>query len=177
MVLNTKDGTVVPTVMSNFGFFKALEELGLKYKQTDVGDKYVYACMREHGYSLGGEQSGHIIFGDLENTGDGIMTSLRIMEVVRAEKESLSTLVRPVKLYPQLLVNVPVSDRDAAMEDPAVKAAEAEANRFLAGSGRCFVRASGTEQLVRVLAEAPTDELCRQADDIVLKELARYRVD
>ncbi len=167
--------TIVPTVMSNFGFFKALDEIGINYESTDVGDKYVYACMRENGYSLGGEQSGHIIFGDIENTGDGIMTSLRIMEAVRSEKESLSTLVRPVKLYPQLLVNVPVTDRDAAMADPAVKAAEKKANEFLAGNGRCFVRASGTEQLVRILAEAPTDELCKQADDIVLAAVEKYR--
>jgi phosphoglucosamine mutase len=94
---------------------------------------------------------------------------------VRSEKESLSTLVRPVKLYPQLLVNVPVTDRDAAMADPAVKAAEKKANEFLAGNGRCFVRASGTEQLVRILAEAPTDELCKQADDIVLEAVEKYR--
>jgi phosphoglucosamine mutase len=161
--------------MSNFGFFKALEEIGIKHVDTAVGDKYVYACMREHGYSLGGEQSGHIIFGDIENTGDGIMTSLRIMEAIRAQKESLSTLVRPVKLYPQLLINVPVTDRDAAMADPAVKAAEKRANEFLAGNGRCFVRASGTEQLVRILAEAPTDELCKQADDIVLAAVEKYR--
>jgi len=97
------------------------------------------------------------------------------MEAIVAQKESLSTLVRPVKLYPQLLVNVPVTDRDAAMADPAVKAAEEKANEFLAGNGRCFVRASGTEQLVRILAEAPTDELCKQADDIVLAEVEKYR--
>ncbi|MDO4405303.1 MAG: phosphoglucosamine mutase, partial [Atopobiaceae bacterium] len=167
--------TVVPTVMSNFGFFKALDEIGINYEQTDVGDKYVYACMRENGYSLGGEQSGHIIFGDIENTGDGIMTSLRIMEVVRAEKESLSTLVRPVKLYPQLLVNVRVNDRDGAMNAPEVKAAIEKAGEFLAGNGRVLVRASGTEPLVRVLAEAPTDELCKQADDIVLEALEPFK--
>ena len=167
--------TVVPTVMSNFGLFKALEEIGINAEKTDVGDKYVYACMRENGYSLGGEQSGHIIFGDLENTGDGIMTSLRIMETIRAEKESLSTLVRPVKLYPQLLVNVPVKDKRAAMAAPDVLAAVDEAEKFLEGNGRVLVRASGTEELVRVLAEAPTDELCQQADDIVLKALEPYK--
>ena len=167
--------TVVPTVMSNFGFFKALDEIGIKYEKTDVGDKYVYACMRENGYSLGGEQSGHVIFGDIENTGDGIMTSLRIMEAIRAQKESLSTLVRPVTLYPQQLVNVRVTDRDAAMADPAVLAASKDAEDFLEGNGRVLVRASGTEPLVRVLAEAPTDELCRKANDIVLKALEKYR--
>ena len=154
---------------------KALEELGLKYKQTDVGDKYVYACMREHGYSLGGEQSGHIIFGDLETTGDGIMTSLRVMEVVRTERETLSTLCRPVKLYPQRLDNVRVTDRDGAMSDPAVLEAAKKADEFLGGNGRVFVRASGTEPLVRVLAEAPEDALCREANDIVLKVLEKFR--
>ena len=167
--------TVVPTVMSNFGFFKALEEIGINHEDTAVGDKYVYACMREKGYSLGGEQSGHIIFGDIENTGDGIMTSLRIMEAIRAQKESLSTLVRPVKLYPQLLVNVRVTDRDAAMTSPEVKEAVVKASEFLAGNGRVLVRASGTEPLVRVLAEAPSDELCRQADDIVLAALEPFK--
>jgi phosphoglucosamine mutase len=167
--------TVVPTVMSNFGFTRALEEAGLKYEATAVGDKNVYACMRENDYSLGGEQSGHIIFGDLEKTGDGIMTSLRIMEVLRAEREKLSELTRPVKLYPQQLVNVRVADRDAAMGDPAVKAAIAEAEKFLAGNGRVLVRASGTEPLVRVLAEAPDDSLCAQANDIVLAALESHR--
>ena len=169
--------TVVPTVMSNFGFFKALDEIGIKYEKTDVGDKYVYACMREKGYSLGGEQSGHIIFGDIENTGDGIMTSLRIMEAIRAEKEPLSTLVRPVTLYPQLLVNVRVTDRDAAMASPEVAAATKAAEEFLAGNGRVLVRASGTEPLVRVLAEAPTDELCKKADDIVLAALEPFKAE
>jgi phosphoglucosamine mutase len=167
--------TVVPTVMSNFGLFKALEEIGIGYEATDVGDKYVYACMREKGYSLGGEQSGHVIFGDIENTGDGIMTSLRIMEVIRAEKETLSTLVRPVKLYPQLLINVPVADKKAAMASPEVEAAKQEAAKFLEGNGRVLVRASGTEELVRVLAEAPTDDLCRRADEIVLKALEPFK--
>ena len=170
--------TVVPTEMSNFGFFRALDELGIKYQKTDVGDKYVYACMREHGHGLGGEQSGHIIFGDIENTGDGIMTSLRIMEAIRAQKESLSTLVRPVTLYPQLLVNVKVTSREVAkeaVESPEVKAAIVRAEQFLEGNGRVFVRASGTEPLVRILAEAPTDELCKQADDIVYAAVEPYK--
>ena len=169
--------TVVPTVMSNFGLFKALEEIGINAEKTDVGDKYVYACMRQNGYSLGGEQSGHVIFGDIENTGDGIMTSLRIMEVIRAEKETLSTLVRPVKLYPQLLINVPVVDKKATMAAPEVLAAVEEAEKFLEGNGRVLVRASGTEELVRILAEAPTDELCKRADDIVLAAVEKYRTE
>jgi phosphoglucosamine mutase len=167
--------TVVPTVMSNFGFFKALDAAGIAHVSTAVGDKNVWACMMEHGYTLGGEQSGHIIFGDLEKTGDGIMTSLRVMEVLGAEREKLSELTRPVKLYPQLLINVRVEDKDAVMASEDVKAAVAKAEEFLEGNGRVLVRASGTEPLIRVLAEAPTDELCKKADDIVIKALEPYR--
>ena len=167
--------TVVPTVMSNFGFFKALDAAGLSYEKTAVGDKNVWACMMENGYTLGGEQSGHIIFGDLEKTGDGIMTSLRIMEVLRAEREKLSELTRPVTLYPQQLVNVRVADKDAAMAAPEVKEAVAEAEKFLEGNGRVLVRASGTEPLVRVLAEAPEDRLCQEANAIVLKALEPFK--
>lgn len=169
--------TVVPTVMGNFGFFRALEAAGLNYEKTDVGDKYVYACMRENGYNLGGEQSGHIIFGDLAKTGDGILTSLRIMEVLRAEREKLSELTRPVKLYPQQLVNVRVSDKDAVMNGEDIKAAIAQAEEYLEGNGRVFVRASGTEPLVRVLTEAPDEKLCTEAGAIVLKALEKYKLD
>lgn len=168
--------TVVTTVMSNFGLFKAFDDAGLSYEKTNVGDKYVYACMNENDYSLGGEQSGHIIFGDLAKTGDGILTSLRIMEVLRAEREKLSELTRPVKLYPQQLVNVRVTDKEVAMQSPKVNDAVAAAEKFLEGNGRVLVRASGTEPLVRVLAEAPTDELCQQANQIVLDALEEYRL-
>jgi len=168
--------TVVTTVMSNFGLFKAFDDAELSYEKTNVGDKYVYACMNENEYSLGGEQSGHIIFGDLAKTGDGILTSLRIMEVLRAEREKLSELTRPVTLYPQQLVNVRVTDKEAAMQSPKVNDAVAAAEKFLEGNGRVLVRASGTEPLVRVLAEAPTDELCQQANQIVLDALEEYRL-
>ena len=168
--------TVVTTVMSNFGLFKAFDDAGLSYEKTSVGDKYVYACMNENEYSLGGEQSGHIIFGDLAKTGDGILTSLRIMEVLRAEREKLSELTRPVTLYPQQLVNVRVTDKEAAMQSHKVNDAVAAAEKFLEGNGRVLVRASGTEPLVRVLAEAPTDELCQQANQIVLDALEEYRL-
>ncbi|MDU4868117.1 phosphoglucosamine mutase [Lancefieldella parvula] len=168
--------TVVTTIMSNFGLFKAFDDAGLSYEKTNVGDKYVYACMNENDYSLGGEQSGHIIFGDLAKTGDGILTSLRIMEVLRAEREKLSELTRPVKLYPQQLVNVRVTDKEAAMQSPKVNDAVAAAEKFLEGNGRVLVRASGTEPLIRVLAEAPTDELCQQANQIVLDALEAYRL-
>ena len=167
--------TVVPTVMSNFGLFRAFDAAGLSYEKTAVGDKYVYACMRENGYTLGGEQSGHIIFGDLEKTGDGIMTSLRVMEVLRAEREKLSELCRPVTLYPQRLDNVIVADKEAAMASDEVSAATAAAERLLSGNGRVLVRASGTEPMVRVLAEAPTEEQCRAANAFVLRALEPYR--
>lgn len=168
--------TVVTTVMSNFGLFKAFEDAGLSYAKTDVGDKNVYACMNEHEYSLGGEQSGHIIFGDLEKTGDGIMTSLRIMEVLRAEREKLSELARPVRLYPQQLLNVRVTDKNAAMESADVKKAVEAAEKYLEGDGRVLVRASGTEPLVRVLAEASSEKLCQEANEIVLKALAPFKL-
>lgn len=160
-------GTVVPTVMSNFGFLKALEIAQLNYETTAVGDKNVFACMRENGYSLGGEQSGHIIFGDIEKTGDGIMTSLRVMEVIRAERETLAELVRLVRLFPQKLVNVTVEDKDAVMGDDAVAAAMAAAEERLAGNGRILVRASGTEPLVRVMVEAETEDLAAELADSV----------
>ncbi|GJM54586.1 phosphoglucosamine mutase [Coriobacteriaceae bacterium] len=160
-------GTVVPTVMSNFGFLKALEIAQLNYETTAVGDKNVFACMRENGYSLGGEQSGHIIFGDIEKTGDGIMTSLRVMEVIRAERETLAELVRPVRLFPQKLVNVTVGDKDAAMGDGSVTAAVAAAEERLAGNGRILVRASGTEPLVRVMVEAETEDLAAELAESV----------
>ncbi|EPD77073.1 phosphoglucosamine mutase [Atopobium sp. oral taxon 199] len=168
--------TVVTTVMSNFGLFKAFEDAGLSYAKTDVGDKNVYACMNEHEYSLGGEQSGHIIFGDLEKTGDGIMTSLRIMEVLRAEREKLSELARPVRLYPQQLLNVRVTDKNAAMESADVKKAVEAAEKYLEGDGRVLVRASGTEPLVRVLAEASSEKLCQEANEIVLKALEPFKL-
>lgn len=160
-------GTVVPTVMSNFGFLRALEIAQLNYETTAVGDKNVFACMRENGYSLGGEQSGHIIFGDIEKTGDGIMTSLRVMEVIRAERETLAELVRPVRLFPQKLVNVTVGDKDAAMGDGSVTAAVAAAEERLAGNGRILVRASGTEPLVRVMVEAETEDLAAELAESV----------
>lgn len=166
-------GTVVPTVMSNLGLFKAFDRANLTYETTPVGDKYVTACMREHGYSLGGEQSGHIIFGDIETTGDGIMTSLRVMEVLRAERETLSQLCAPVKIFPQVLVNVR-SERKAELDEckpvwDAVRAAEEE----LGDKGRILVRTSGTEPLVRVMAEAETQEAAQAAVDSIVAVVQR----
>ena len=167
--------TVVPTVMSNFGLFKAFDELGISVDPSDVGDRFVYAKMREEGYTLGGEPSGHVIFSELETTGDGIMTSLRVMEAIRVEKESLSTAVRPVKLYPQVLENVEVSDKKAAMESAELAAAIKQAEELLSGDGRILVRPSGTEELIRVMSEAPTHELCRQANAFAVEALQAFK--
>ncbi len=166
--------TIVPTVMSNFGLFKAFDDAGISYVKTDVGDKNVWAAMMKGGYSLGGEQSGHVIFSDLEKTGDGIMTSLRVMEVLNAEREKLSELARPVSRYPQQLINVCVQDKKKAMQADDVQAAIHEAEKFLEGNGRVLVRASGTEPLVRVLAEAPSEDLCAKACKIVVDVLQAY---
>lgn len=167
--------TIVPTVMSNFGLFKAFDDAGISYVKTDVGDKNVWAAMMKGGFSLGGEQSGHVIFSGLEKTGDGIMTSLRVMEVLNAEREKLSELARPVVRYPQQLINVRVADKKAVMEAKDVTAAIHKAQEFLEGNGRVLVRASGTEPLIRVLAEAPTDELCEKANAFVLQALEPYK--
>ena len=153
--------TVVTTVMSNMGLYKALDELGIGYVKTAVGDKNVYEYMAAHGNRLGGEQSGHIIFSKYSATGDGILTSLKIMEVMLAKKATLSKLCEPVKIYPQLLINVKVKDKAAAIGDRDVISAVEEAEEFLGDRGRILVRQSGTEPLIRVMAEAETDELCQ----------------
>lgn len=166
-------GTVVPTVMSNLGLFKAFDRANLSYETTPVGDKYVTACMREHGYSLGGEQSGHVIFGDIETTGDGIMTSLRIMEVLRAERETLSQLCAPVKIFPQVLVNVR-SERKAELDscEPVWDAVRSVEER-LGDRGRVLVRTSGTEPLIRVMAEAETQQEAQDAVDSIVAVVER----
>ena len=165
------NNTVVATVMSNIGLFKALDEAGISYEKTAVGDKYVYENMMANGHSLGGEQSGHIIFSQYARTGDGILTSIQLMEVMLEKKMSLSELTKPIHIYPQLLVNVKVADKAAAMNDPKVLAAVEEADKELAGNGRILVRESGTEPVIRVMAEASTDELCRQYVDRIIEIL------
>ena len=153
---------VTTTVMSNLGLYKALDEAGIQYAQTQVGDRYVWEHMRTSGGRIGGEQSGHIIFGKLATTGDGILTSIKLMEAVMGRKATLSELAAPVHTYPQVLINVRVSDKKAAMADPDVVAAAASVESALAGDGRALVRASGTEPLVRVMVEAATDEIARE---------------
>lgn len=153
--------TVVTTVMSNFGLYKALDKAGIGYAKTAVGDKYVYEEMVRGGHRLGGEQSGHIIFSKYARTGDGILTSLKIMEVMMAKKEALSRLAAPVTIYPQVLINVRVKDKKTAQDDPAVQAAVAAVAEELGDTGRILVRESGTEPLVRVMVEAPERGQCR----------------
>ena len=160
--------TVVTTVMSNFGLYKALDELGIGYAKTAVGDKYVYEYMLEHRCRIGGEQSGHIIFSKYATTGDGILTSLKMMEVMLASKMPLSKLCAPLTIYPQVLQNVRVADKAAAQADPDVQAAVQKVADALGDTGRILVRESGTEPVVRVMVEAPSRELCQQyVDDVV----------
>ena len=153
--------TVVTTVMSNFGLYKALDEVGISYAKTAVGDKYVYEHMVRHGNRIGGEQSGHIIFSKYARTGDGILTSLKLMEVILAKKLPLSRLAEPVKIYPQVLINVRVKDKKTAQDDQAVQAAVEAVAAELGDGGRILVRESGTEPLVRVMVEAESQDRCQ----------------
>ena len=154
--------TIVTTVMSNIGLYKACDREGIKYEKTNVGDKYVYENMVQNGHSLGGEQSGHIIFSKHATTGDGILTSLKIMEVLLEKKTTLGTLASEVKIYPQLLQNLRVTDKELVLNHPDVKAAEKAVEEALGDDGRILVRASGTEPLLRVMVEAETQELCEK---------------
>ena len=160
--------TVVTTVMSNFGLYKAFDELGIDYAKTKVGDKYVYEYMMQNGCRIGGEQSGHIIFSKYASTGDGILTSLKVMEVMMAKKAKLSQLVADLKIYPQVLVNVRVADKQAAQSDPDVQAAVKAVADTLGDTGRILVRESGTEPLIRVMVEAESHEKCQALVDQVV---------
>ncbi len=161
--------TVVTTVMSNLGLYKALEREGINYEQTAVGDKYVAENMMANNYSIGGEQSGHVIFSRYAATGDGILTSLLIMEACVEKKSTLCDLAREMKAYPQLLRNVRVADKRAALENPAVQEAIAAVKEELGEEGRILVRESGTEPVIRVMVEAGTDDLCRENVDRVIR--------
>ena len=160
--------TVVTTVMSNMGLYKALEREGISYEQTAVGDKYVAENMLENNYSIGGEQSGHIIFSKYSATGDGILTSLMLMEACVEKKTTLCDLAKEMKVYPQILRNVRVADKVAARENPKVKEAVEAAARALGTDGRILVRESGTEPLIRVMVEAGTEEICAEHVDLSL---------
>ena len=154
--------TIVTTVMSNLGLYKACDKIGMKYEQTAVGDKYVSENMVRNNFVLGGEQSGHIIFSKHATTGDGILTSLMIMEVIMEKKQNLSTLAEEVKIFPQLLKNVRVVDKQTARENEEVQKAVNAVAEALGSDGRILVRESGTEPLIRVMVEAATDELCEK---------------
>lgn len=170
-----KHHTVVSTVMSNIGFYKALSEQGMTSVKTAVGDRYVMAEMLKSGYNLGGEQSGHIVFSDWATTGDGLLTALQLLYVMKETGKKLSELAADVQIYPQKLVNIPVADKIAIQQDPAVVAKIAEVEAQMAGDGRVLVRASGTESLLRVMAEAPTvEQVEKYVEDIaaVVRERA-----
>ena len=167
------NNTVVTTVMSNFGLYKAFDELGIDYAKTAVGDKYVYEYMKEHDCCLGGEQSGHIIFSKYASTGDGILTSLKIMQVIMAKDKTLSELAAPFTVYPQVLENVRVKDKAAAQADPDVKAAVEKVTEDLGSTGRILVRQSGTEPLIRVMVEAENKDICRRYVDQVVDILKK----
>ena len=165
--------TVVTTVMSNFGLYKAFDELGIEYAKTAVGDKYVYEYMMMNGNRLGGEQSGHIIFSKHASTGDGILTSLMVMEVIKAKKKPLSQLCEGLTIYPQVLKNVKVADKAATQADPDVQAAIADVAARLGDAGRILVRESGTEPKIRVMVEAESIELCQETVDYVVETIKR----
>ena len=160
---------VVTTVMSNFGLYKAFDKVGIEYDKTDVGDKYVYENMVKTGNRIGGEQSGHIIFSKYATTGDGILTSLKMMEVMLAKEKPMSELIEPVVYYPQVLKNVRVKSKPDAQNDKDVQAAVAKVAEELGDSGRILVRESGTEPVIRVMVEAETDEICEKYVDQVIK--------
>ena len=159
---------VTTTIMSNFGLYKAFDKLGIDYAKTPVGDKYVYEHMAQTGCRIGGEQSGHIIFSKYATTGDGILTSLKMMEVMLAKKKTLSELAAPFKIYPQVLKNVRVTDKKAAQNDAAVQEAVAKVADALDDTGRILVRESGTEPVVRVMVEAPDHDTCQKYVDEVV---------
>lgn len=167
------NNTVVTTVMSNFGLYKALDEVGIAYEKTAVGDKYVYENMRQNGHLIGGEQSGHIIFIKYATTGDGLLTAIKLMEVMLTKKQPLSVLAEPMRVYPQVLKNVRVTDKDSAMNDPDVQAAVDAVTESLGSQGRILLRKSGTEPVLRVMVEAPSKELCAEKVDGVIEVMAK----
>lgn len=163
------NNTVVTTIMSNFGLYKALEREGISFEKTAVGDKYVYENMSQNGHCLGGEQSGHIIFSKHATTGDGILTSLKIMEVMLEKKESLKKLADEVEIYPQVLKNVRVHDKKTTQDDPDVQEEVQKVSDALGDTGRILLRQSGTEPVVRVMVEAETDAICEKYVDQVIE--------
>ena len=169
-LLNNK---VVTTIMSNFGLYKALDKVGIEYEKTKVGDKYVYENMKEFGNRIGGEQSGHIIFSKYATTGDGILTSLKLMEVMLAKEKKMSELAKPVKFYPQVLKNVRVKSKPDTANDKDVQDIVAKVAKELGSDGRILLRESGTEPVIRVMVEAPSDEICEKYVDSVIEVIKK----
>lgn len=167
------NNTVVTTIMSNIGLYKAFDAVGINYEKTDVGDKYVYDCMRKNDYRLGGEQSGHIIFSKYATTGDGILTSIKMMEVMISSKKKMSELTSPVTIYPQCLKNIKVISKPEARADEVVQAEVAKVAEALGGDGRILLRESGTEPVIRVMVEAKTDLLAEKYVDQVIEVIKR----
>lgn len=169
-----KKDTVVTTIMSNLGLYKAFDSIGIKYEKTQVGDKYVQACIKQNDYSFGGEQSGHIIFAKHANTGDGVLTSLKLMDVIINKKSTLSELAKDVVLYPQVLKNVKVNDKVKCMNDKDVLDISKEVETSLADNGRILLRASGTENVVRIMVEANDKKICedciKKIENVIIKK-------
>jgi phosphoglucosamine mutase len=168
-----KNNTVVTTIMSNLGLYKALDEAGISYVQTPVGDKYVYENMAANGHRIGGEQSGHIIFSKYATTGDGILTSIMLMEVILEKKMTLAKLAEPVTIYPQLTKNVKVRDKASALQDPDVAFAVQSVQDELLDNGRILVRPSGTEPVIRIMVEAEKPEICEGYCNRVIEVMER----
>ncbi len=168
-----KNNTVVTTIMSNFGLYKAFEAAGISYEKTDVGDKYVYENMKANDHILGGEQSGHVIFREYARTGDGLVTAIKLMEVMLDTGRTLSDLAYEVTMFPQVLKNVEVDDKDLTLNDPAVKASVEECTKALGADGRVLLRKSGTEPVLRVMAEAATKEDCEKYTDLMIEAMKK----
>lgn len=171
-----QNNTVVATIMSNMGLRKAMKQEGINLCETTVGDKYVNEALVANGYVLGGEQSGHIIFSKHATTGDGILTALMLMEVILEKKQSLGTLCKGMKMYPQLLVNVRVDDKDAAINHSQVQALLKQIMDELGDDGRILLRKSGTEPVVRVMVEAQSDEVCRKYVDLMVQKMREEKL-
>ena len=167
------NNTVVTTVMSNQGLYKAFDREGIQYEKTAVGDKYVYECMQQNGHRIGGEQSGHIIFSKYATTGDGLLTAIKVMEVILERKTTLSRLVASLEIYPQVLKNVPVSDKEVVMQDADVLSAAQAVEAQLGEDGRILLRPSGPEPLIRIMVEAKTQALCEQCVDQVYQVIQK----
>ncbi len=169
------EGEVVTTVMSNFGLYKAFDSLGIPYAKTDVGDRFVYQYMKEHACAVGGEQSGHVIFSKYASTGDGLLTSLKVMEILLSEKEKLSDLTKGLTVYPQKTVNVRVEDKAKVLSDTAVQQKAREVETLLGDKGRLLLRPSGTEPVVRIMVEAESLELCERCCEAINSAIAQMK--